>query len=106
MFPKGANVSLASQKSDSDGFDQRTYERGVEGETCSCGTGAVAIAVAANRLDLAGREVVVSPPGGDLLVELPPEDATSPGDQVLLSGPVERSYELDVQAPSVAETAL
>lgn len=111
VFPKGANVSFASEKSHAadsgtvDGFDQRTFERGVEGETCSCGTGAVAIAVAAHRLGLAGREVVVSPPGGDLLVELPPEDATSPGDQVLLSGPVERSYELDVQAPPVPETA-
>jgi diaminopimelate epimerase len=53
VFPEGANVTFASPRPDGDGFDQRTFERGVEGETRSCGTGAVAIAVAARRL---GRE--------------------------------------------------
>jgi diaminopimelate epimerase len=89
-FPEGANVTFAAR--DGDGFRQRTYERGVEGETRACGTGAVAVVAAARRLGLVeetvddapgadvegGREsedgadwVRVSPPGGDLLVSVP-----------------------------------
>ncbi|MFB6132960.1 MAG: diaminopimelate epimerase [Halanaeroarchaeum sp.] len=67
-FPEGANATFASPSPT--GYDQRTYERGVEGETQSCGTGAVAIAAVAARkdeIDL-GEETAVSPPGGDLTV--------------------------------------
>jgi diaminopimelate epimerase len=41
----GANVNFVSPSSTGDGWDIRTYERGVEGETLACGTGAVASAV-------------------------------------------------------------
>lgn len=81
VFPKGANVNLASENGS--GFDGRTFERGVEGETRSCGTGAVAIAAVANRLGLAGERVRVSPPGGELEVRVPEEGPA------VLSGPVE-----------------
>jgi diaminopimelate epimerase len=87
-FPEGANVTFASRRPG--GFDQRTFERGVEGETRSCGTGAVAIAAVARRLELADDErVSVSPPGGDL-------DVTVGDRTVSLSGPVEREFEGDV----------
>jgi diaminopimelate epimerase len=101
-FPEGANVTFAAPADREDGgFDQRTYERGVEGETDSCGTGAVAIAAAARETgrlpqgndegdegdenDGSGddaRTVRVSPPGGDLVVTLP---ASGPA---VLRGPV------------------
>lgn len=70
VFPEGANATFATPVDDA--FEQRTYERGVEGETQSCGTGAVAIAAVATRLDLieAGTPTVVSPPGGDLTVTI------------------------------------
>jgi diaminopimelate epimerase len=70
VFPTGANVTVATAVSD--GFDQRTYERGVEGETRACGTGAVAIAAVAERLGAIepGDPVTVSPPGGDLIVAI------------------------------------
>ncbi|WP_435151889.1 diaminopimelate epimerase [Haladaptatus sp. DFWS20] len=85
MFPEGANVTFASQRDG--GFDQRTFERGVEGETQSCGTGAVAIAAVARRLGITEeREISVSPPGGDLEVALGERYAT-------LSGPVETEFE-------------
>ncbi|WP_458185108.1 diaminopimelate epimerase [Haladaptatus sp. NG-WS-4] len=87
-FPEGTNVTFASRRPG--GFDQRTFERGVEGETQSCGTGAVAVAAVAERLGLVDDELVsVSPPGGDLSVALGERYAT-------LSGPVEREFEGDV----------
>lgn len=82
VFPEGANVNVASAREE--GFDGRTFERGVEAETRSCGTGAVAIAAVARRLGLAdGPRMRVSPPGGELIVEVPDEGSAT------LSGPVE-----------------
>ena len=47
----------------------RTYERGVEDETLSCGTGAVAVAIALNYLGIENsNEIKISMKGGDLLV--------------------------------------
>ncbi|WP_276300468.1 diaminopimelate epimerase [Halorussus lipolyticus] len=88
-FPEGANVTFASPRSDG-GFDQRTYERGVEGETQSCGTGAVAIGVTARRLGkTTAEEIPVFPPGGRLDVGFRDGRAT-------LTGPVEREFEGEV----------
>jgi diaminopimelate epimerase len=46
----------------------RTCERGVEGETLSCGTGSVAAASVARRLGLVEDEVQVQTRGGPLLI--------------------------------------
>lgn len=101
-FPEGANVTLAAR--DGDGFRQRTYERGVEGETRACGTGAVAVVAAATRVGLLDggesglfdgdqddpRWVRVSPPGGDLQVAIPD------GGRASLRGPATKSFEGDL----------
>ncbi|QCJ47742.1 diaminopimelate epimerase [Haloprofundus sp. MHR1] len=87
-FPEGANVTLASRDEDG-GFSQRTFERGVEGETRSCGTGAVAVVAAAKRLGLVEGDdpIRVSPPGGDLEITVPDRGGAT------LRGPVEAEYE-------------
>ncbi|MFB6251081.1 MAG: diaminopimelate epimerase [Halobellus sp.] len=95
VFSQGANVTLASRvDDDAPHFRQRTYERGVEGETSSCGTGAVAVAAVARRLGrIDGAEsVTVSPPGGDLRITVPDDGPTT------LAGPAEREFvgELDL----------
>ena len=43
--PAGANVNFVSRDPNGDGWVIRTFERGVEGETLACGTGAAAAAV-------------------------------------------------------------
>ena len=89
VFPEGANVNLASPRPDG-GFDQRTFERGVEGETRSCGTGAVAIATAARELGhLEGDAISVHPPGGRL-------DVSFRSGRAILTGPTALEFEGEV----------
>jgi diaminopimelate epimerase len=102
VFPEGANVTIASRVEDDDGvtFHQRTYERGVEGETESCGTGAVSIAAVAHRLGRldTGETVRVSPPGGNLFVTITDDDA-------LLRGPAVFEFEAAVSEPELGPDA-
>ncbi len=98
VFPKGTNVTVASPDG-SGGFRQRTYERGVEGETESCGTGAVAIAVVARRLGLTDADpVTVSPPGGDLQVSF------NERGNATLAGPVEHEFDGEVAVESPVQS--
>ena len=68
-FPQGTNVNFAKVLSE-DEITIRTYERGVENETLSCGTGSVAVAFVANKLGLASNHVKVITKGGLLKVDV------------------------------------
>jgi diaminopimelate epimerase len=77
-FAKGANVNFV-QVTGPDAIQVRTYERGVEDETLSCGTGATASAAVAHRLGLVGDHVAVETSGGPLWITL--------GVETLMEGP-------------------
>jgi diaminopimelate epimerase len=77
-FPNGANVNFV-QKTGTDEIRIRTFERGVEDETLSCGTGATASAVIAHKLGVTGETVHVGTEGGPLNIYL--------GKETFMEGP-------------------
>jgi diaminopimelate epimerase len=68
-FPEGANVTIV-EKTGTDSIRIRTYERDLEEEILSCGTGAAASAVMANRLGMTGNVVHAETEGGSLTISL------------------------------------
>lgn len=88
-FPEGVNVEFVHVHGRE--LVARVWERGV-GETKACGTGACAALVAANEAGLVPARATVTFPGGSLTVERTEDD-------VLLTGPAERTFDGDVPAP-------
>ena len=86
LFPERANISLA-QVTAADAITAKVWERGA-GLTRACGTAACAVAVAAHRKHLTGREVTVTLPGGPLRLQWRESD-----DHILMTGPSELEYE-------------
>lgn len=65
---EGANVNFVEVQND--GIMVRTYERGVEDETFSCGTGVTASAIVAHQLGWVNtQKVAIKTPGGNLSVQ-------------------------------------
>ncbi len=89
-FKEGSNVNFVEQL-DASSIFVRTYERGVEDETLSCGTGVIAAAL---TLSLKGgvSPVSVQTPGGKLSISFE-KDATGGFKNVRLKGPAERVFE-------------
>ncbi len=84
LFPERTNVEFAQLRPD--GIVVRVWERGA-GETLACGTGACAVAVAANEAGLAPARVDVRFRGGTLEVDRRPDG------EVLLGGPVAHVFD-------------
>jgi diaminopimelate epimerase len=84
LFPEGTNVEFAHVTNDA--IITRVWERG-SGETMACGSGACAVAVAANEAGLAPAHTMVRFPGGDLEVE------RREGGEVVLTGPATKVFE-------------
>ncbi len=86
--PDGTNVSFVKHQQDGKLY-VKTYERGVENETLSCGSGAAAAAIAAHhRAGGAQQAYTVTTKGGELRVAFsPPAEKGSAYRNVSLEGP-------------------
>jgi diaminopimelate epimerase len=86
----GINVNFVEVKENK--YFMRTYERGVEDETLSCGTGTVAVALSiALSEDLKAGPVEINTPGGKLSVHFTRIDAGF--SDIWLQGPAEKVFE-------------
>ena len=97
--PAGTNVNFV-QKQGGNGLIVRTYERGVEGETLACGTGAVSSAIIAGLLGQVQPPVTVTTSGGEELIihyALAGQEIT----EVFLEGPANFIYEGRLHAEAV-----
>ena len=91
QFKEGINVNFISKNSDNS-FQIRTYERGVEDETLSCGTGAVAAAIALNILSLAdSSEINLKTKGGLLNIKF--KKSKNKYTDIYLSGKVKKVFD-------------
>lgn len=87
---EGSNVNFVEQN-DAANFSVRTYERGVEDETLSCGTGVTAVAIAMFENGKTSEDkVILKTPGGQLQVRF--EKAGSGYKNVYLEGPATQVF--------------
>lgn len=87
---EGANVNFVEQKEDAV-FSVRTYERGVEEETLSCGTGVTAVALAMFTIEKTAKEkVTLETPGGQLQVRF--KKRGNGFENIYLEGPAKQVF--------------
>ena len=89
---EGANVDVA-QVIGADRVRLRTFERGVEGETLACGTGAAATAIALVARGRVTAPVTLDVESGDALTVRFAADEGGAARAVTLAGPVVTSFE-------------
>lgn len=91
----GSNVNFVKQLSESH-FALRTYERGVEDETLSCGTGATATAIAMNAIGKTNSNSIdINVEGGKLKVTF--EKSDKGFEKVFLIGPATFVFEGEIE---------
>lgn len=93
--PEGINVNFV-ESVDEDAIFVRTYERGVEDETLSCGTGVTAAALLSAHNENGYNNVVVKTPGGQLTVEFDKIDDHH-FENIWLCGPAEFVFIGEIQ---------
>jgi len=92
---EGINVNFVESIGD-DSIFVRTYERGVEDETLSCGTGVTASALLSAHNDKGFNRVEVKTPGGRLSVEFEKIDDQH-FENIWLCGPAELVYKGEIE---------
>ena len=93
---EGINVNFVEQLPDEDKILVRTYERGVEDETWSCGTGVTAAALICYHNENGFNDVEVKTLGGTLTVEFDRIDDNH-YNNIWLSGPAEKIFEGSIE---------
>lgn len=89
-FIEGSNVNFVKKNPDNS-FSVRTYERGVEDETLSCGTGVTAVALAMNYIgETNENHVILNSQGGKLEVAFKKNNQTY--SDIWLLGPAVQVY--------------
>lgn len=89
FMPSGININFIEEV---DGqLFIRTYERGVEDETLSCGTGVIAAALAHSRSGQPDHEIAIQARGGRLKVKF--EKHGESFQNIWLIGPAEKTFE-------------
>jgi len=89
-YEAGTNVNFV-EKIDDHTFGVRTYERGVEDETLSCGTGVTAVAIAMYAMGATANKVLtLKTKGGDLKVSFIEKDTAFK--EVWLMGPATQVF--------------
>lgn len=90
----GSNVNFIKKIKD-DTFAVRTYERGVEDETLSCGTGVTAVALAMNYIGETEKNLItLKTQGGDLQVSFEKENDSYKN--VWLIGPAKQVFKGEI----------
>ena len=89
-FEAGSNVNFV-EKVNENTFAIRTYERGVEDETLSCGTGATAVALAMFQKRIAKKGIIkINTKGGELLVNF--KNDNKKFNEIYLIGPADHIF--------------
>lgn len=88
---EGINVNFVEQTPDSYRIKVRTYERGVEDETYSCGTGVTAAALVCYHNDNGFNRVEIDTLGGHLSVDYDKEGSSFKN--IWLTGPAQKVFE-------------
>lgn len=93
--PLGCNINFVEQL-DGQTFKVRTYERGVEEETLSCGTGVTAVAISMHALGKSSsKKVALLTRGGKLEVSFDKNDDSY--HNIVLSGPAKFIFQGNFQ---------
>ncbi|MEM7486964.1 MAG: diaminopimelate epimerase [Bacteroidota bacterium] len=91
----GSNINFVEQL-DSNSFGVRTYERGVEDETLSCGTGVTAVAIAMHKLGKTSlNSIEVSTPGGNLTISFDHQEGSYRN--IYLKGSAKQVYKGEIK---------
>ncbi|MFK7812299.1 MAG: diaminopimelate epimerase [Maribacter sp.] len=90
----GSNINFVNQKTE-DTFAVRTYERGVEDETLSCGTGVTAVAIAMHSAKKTKQnQINVETEGGQLTVRFESDNGYK---NVYLVGPAKQVFKGEIE---------